>query len=84
MSLDRLFLMRKEMRAAGISFRVQDDAKKELKALQMALEDCRSALQVIHTWSSFRKGEMLDDRWSVGRLCMAVLDDLPNRKAVAA
>ena len=79
--LVRLFSMRREMREAGISFRVQDDAKKEIKKLESALEDCASALRVIHTWATFRSGEMLHDRWSVAKLCKRVLDDLPNSQA---
>jgi len=76
--LVRLFAMRKEMRLAGISFRVQDEAKKEVKEMLRAIEDCRSALQVIHTWATFRNGLMLEDAPSVARLCKRVLNDLPN------
>jgi hypothetical protein len=72
--------MRKEMRTAGISFRTQDEAMKEIKGMQRAIEDCRSTLQVIHTWATFRGGMMLDDRPSTARLCKRVLDDLPNTK----
>ena len=80
----RLFSMRREMREAGISFRVQDDAKKEIQKLEAALEDCASALRVIHTWAIFRSGEMLNDRWSVAKLCKRVLDDLPNDERTCA
>jgi hypothetical protein len=48
------------------------------RELEREIEDCRSALQVIHTWATFRGGMMLDDRPSVARLCKRVLDDLSN------
>ena len=77
-----IFSMRREMRQAGISFRVQDEAKKDIKQLEAALEDCASALRVIHTWATSPNGVALNDARSVVKLCRRVLDDLTNAKLI--
>lgn len=72
------------MRQAGISFRAQDEAKKDIKKLEAALEDCASALRVIHTWATSQNGVALNDARSVVKLCRRVLDDIPDAESIRA
>jgi hypothetical protein len=47
---------------------------KEVASLQRQLERARSALKVIHTWASFRGGELLTPRDTVN-LCNKALEE---------